>query len=305
MDARMIVSQAPRRIPRRGWLLAIVLAAIASAMLPGCYGRNQSLFTLLGDARHEAAGLRLQFNKAADASNLAVMSDVKETSAGFAEEAERAKQAIRQEESELRAHLLALGYSGELQLLDEFHRGFDEYEKLDQNILRLAEENTNVRARKLSFGPAQQDADAFRNALESMVQSSPAKDRCRVDPLVRTALVALLQIQTLHAPHIAEADDKVMTKQEEQMARLEESVRSALKDLEMIAPDSAPLADANAAFGRFEEEHLRILALSRKNTNVVTLAMSLGQKRAVSTSCDASLASLEQELRRRGAVATR
>ena len=51
-------------------------------------------------------------------------------------------------------------------LLEEFGRQFAEYRTLSQSILGLAVENTNLKAQRLSFGAAQQSADAFRDALD-------------------------------------------------------------------------------------------------------------------------------------------
>jgi len=305
VETRTKNTQVPLRLHRRGWLAGLGLAALGAAAQPGCYGASQTLFTRLGEARRSAADLRLQFNKAADASNLAVMSDIKETTSGFAEAAEEAKRTVRQEQGVLEAHLLALRYEEELRLFKEFAQSFAEYEKVDQATLKLAAENTNVRARKLSFGPALEQADAFRDMLDRVVREGATDARCRVGPLVYAAVSGVREMQVLHAPHIAEAEGARMGALEKRMQSLEDTVREALKELAVVAPGSAQLAEANAAFDRFEETHRQILALSRRNTNVITMATSLGSKRAVITACDSSLAQLENGLRQRGAVATR
>lgn len=61
-------------------------------------------------------------------------------------------------------------------------------------------------------------------------------------------MVGVREIQVLQAPHIADADDAVMTRMETRMAASEAAARSALT------------------------------VLSRRNTNVRSLALSLNQK---------------------------
>jgi hypothetical protein len=49
----------------------------------------------------------------------------------------------------------------------------------------------------------------------------------------------------------------------------------------------------------------QIVTLSRRNTNVRSLALSLGQKRMVAAACDDSLRALQDTLSKRGFSATR
>ena len=55
------------------------------------------------------------------------------------------------------------------------HARFDEYRRLDDEILPLAVENTNLKAQRLSFGPAREAADAFRASLDGAVRASGAR----------------------------------------------------------------------------------------------------------------------------------
>ena len=173
--------------------------------------------------------------------------------------------------------------------------------------MELAVENSNLKAQKLSFGPARETADAFRNALDTFSRASPPKNSCRIVPLVYAAVVAIREIQVVEAPHIAESDDVVMTKMEKEMDGLEALARSALRELSALAEGAADehLAAATVALDSFKETHAKIVTLSRKNTNVRSLAMSLGSKRATITACDSSLAALQNELAKEGIKATR
>jgi hypothetical protein len=110
------------------------------------------------------------------------------------------------------------------------------------------------------------------------------------------------EIQVLQAPHIADADEAVMTRMEKQMATSEMAVRNALETLTpLVPPASRPrLAAASASLDRFMDLNAQIIALSRRNTNVRSLALSLDQKRTATVSCEDSLRALQDALAKRG-----
>lgn len=290
-----------RRAGASAWALA------AAVGLTGCTTTplNTSLQRLL-DATKLAADLEVQFTKAGDAANRAVMADTDETSVAFAREAEEATQAVEKDSAALRPLLTALEYSNELRLLDEFDQRFAEYRKLDRSVLDLAVENTNLKAQRLSFGPAQQAADAFQKSLDTLVPVSQG-DRFRVKALAATAVAAVRETQALQAPHIAESDDAAMTRIEARMMAVERVARDQLKMLAgLVAPGSrTQLTAASTALDQFMARNAEIIALSRRNTNVRSLALSLGQKRMLTATCEDSLRALQDALSKRGFSATR
>jgi hypothetical protein len=92
----------------------------------------------------------------------------------------------------------------------------------------LAVENTNLKAQRLSFGPAQEAADAFRDRLEAVTPAGGKPATWRVVALVKRAVAALRDSQVSQAPHIAAADDAVMTRLEQRM-RAAETVAGATR----------------------------------------------------------------------------
>ena len=257
----------------------------------------------VAQARDRSADLAVQFITAADAANKAIMAETDEASARFVREAEAAKQAVRSDIESLQPVLLDLHYTRESELLRAFAAQFDDYSKLDDQILVLATENTNRKAQRLSFGPGFTEADAFRDAIDALVRASGA-DAWRIRALAATAVAAVREIQALQAPHIAEAGDAAMTEMEKRMAVAEASARSALRELAPLV--GAPrLATANAALDRFMKAHAEITALSRRNTNVRSLALALNEKGKLTASCERSLRELRDALAKRGFTATR
>jgi len=260
----------------------------------------------LVDANKLAADLLVQFSKAGDAANRAVMADTDDTSVAFAGEAAQTTQAVQRDSAALRSLLTSLQYSNELRFLDEFDKRFAEYRALDRRVLDLAVENTNLKAQRLSFGPAREEADAFRTSLDAVMPARQA-DMWRVKALAAGSVAAVREIQVLQAPHIAEPDDAAMTRIEKRMAAEESAARNTLKTLAgLTAPGSrSRLMDASAALDRFMGLNAQIVTLSRRNTNVRSLALSLGQKRMVAAACDDSLRALQDTLSKRGFSATR
>ena len=290
----------------RSVLAPLVVAATVAGVAASCVDAR-ALLTETLEARRLAAELHVEFTRATDAANRAVMADTDDASAAAAEEARRARKAAERALEALRPLLQDLGYGEDLGFLDGFTTQFDEYRRLDDEILPLAVENTNLKAQRLSFGPAREASDAFRASLEAAVRSGTVKGSCCAEALAVKAVAAVLEIQVVQAAHIAEPEDAVMTRLEAQMAASDGSARQALRQLGAALKPAAEhdVAAAGAALERFKTVNQEIVGLSRRNTNVRSLALSLGRKRVVTAECDDQLRALEQALAKHGFEATR
>ena len=270
---------------------------VAIALSSACGDVNAAL-ARLAEARWLAAQLHVQFAKAADAASRAVIAESDAQAVTFAREAEQASAAVESGIRNLAPLLADADYATEAQRLEAFTSRFAEYRDLDRRILDLAVDNTNLKAQRLSFGPAQQAADAFRDALAAVVPAHPARDAWQVRALTAAAVVNVREIQVLHAPHIADPEDAAMTRMEARMATSEAGARAALASLAAVAaPESREkLTAATAALDRFMALNAELIALSRRNTNVRALALSLDQKRKVAAECETELRALQDAL---------
>src|SRR4029453_12665764 len=120
-----------RRLPMA---VVVVLAAIGAACRP------KTLLEQLVDARQLTAEILVQFTKAADATNRAVMASTADTAAASVEEAQQATREVQGHVDQLRPILVDLRYSKESQLLDEFSAAFAEYRVLDSQVQNMAVE---------------------------------------------------------------------------------------------------------------------------------------------------------------------
>ena len=287
-------------------LVAALFVVISAAATTGC-NRPTAVLTELVEARRLASELHVQFTQAVDASNRAVMADKDDVSASAAGEARRAREVVERDVQKLRPMVESLGYRDDLKHLEEFNASFDEYRRLDDEILSLASENTNLKAQRLSFGAARDAAAAFRTAIDAAIQGRSAKDECKVDAIAARARTAVLEIQVLQAPHIAEPEDAVMTRLESEMDASASAAKKALDELRAALPPAAtPQLDAAGdALTRFLSVHAEIVKLSRRNSNVRSLALSLGRKRTVTATCETRLQAFETALGRHAFTATR
>lgn len=131
-------------------------------------------------------------------------------------------------------------------------------------------------------------------------------DRSRVQALSAQATADALSIQVIQARHIAESDDQAMTKMEDQMALADRDARRALADLQPLLPKGdAALNDANTALNQLKSVNDQIVQLSRRNTNVRSLALALGQLHTLRAKCEASLQSLSDSLSQHDFKATK
>ena len=285
--------------------VGVCLVGLATLTATAC--NAPMVLTQQMEARRLVSELHVAFTKAADAANRSVMSDSDEAAMAAAREAEQSTQAVARDVDQLQAVLKSMGYSEELGFLDTFRTLFTEYQQLDAEILPLAVENTNLKAQRLSFGPAQEAANAFRAAIDAAAKTARPADASRVEAIAARAVASVLEIQVLQAPHIAESEDGAMTRIEKEMAALEASARRGLGEVKLLVPPQAGphLTSAAAALDRFTTINADIIKLSRRNSNVRSLALTLGRKRVLTAQCDDQLRGLQEALAKHTNPATR
>jgi hypothetical protein len=256
------------------------------------------------DAQAKTSALHATFTRSIEAGNRAVMAGDDKTAAEAANESREAAAAVERQIPELQQVLEALTYQIELKRLDGFKPRFEEYRRLNDDVLSLVLENTNIKAQRLSFGPSSEAAEAFHRAIEAA--AAGASDACAAREQAARGWASLLEIRVLYPRHIAEADDAEMTNLEAQMTAAAARVRAAVDAIAQYGPQgSGPLADARAALGGFMSIHAQILDLSRRNSNVRALALSLGRKRTAAAEAEVELSALQESLQSHAFSATR
>ena len=234
------------------------------------------------------ARIQLGLASESEAEKSAVLAITDEDSQRFADQARAATAGVERDRQEIGALLAGSGSQRERDLLAQFTNAFGDLRRVDEEILGLAVKNTNLKAYSLLFGAAAStlaEMDAALAHVITMRADSPSAKRFM--PMAFGARLGVLRIQTLLAPHIAEENDEKMDRMEAAMGKEAVEVR---KDLDGLAASAKPEGDADVAtasaqFGRYEEIKAQILALSRANTNVRSLGLSLNQKRKAMALC--------------------
>ena len=243
--------------------------------------------------------IQLALSSASEAEKSAVMAITDQESNLFADQARVATAEVERERRELEELLKTGGTQSEKELLAQFSQAFTEFQRIDNDLLNLAVKNTNLKAYSLAFGPAADALDEMNHALSRIVAANVDSPEA-----MKTMLLAFgvennaLRIQALLAPHIAEESDEKMDKLEALMAKEDAQVRKdidALKALPSLSGD-ADRAKAASSYARFSKIRMQVLKLSRENTNVRSLAISLNQKRKVTLLCQDALNALKQAI---------
>jgi hypothetical protein len=242
--------------------------------------------------------MRADLYAAAEAEKSAVLA---ETDAASKDNAKRSQAAADRVAAELKSFkALPAGNAAEVERLRRFESAFADYRKADEEVLTLAVQNTNLKAFALSFGPATDALAKMEQALRPTIDAGTKSGKAADAALQASrALTEALRIQTLHAPHITEKTDARMDELEKRMAESDTSARKALGAL------GSSGAQAFAAYEKFQQVTAEVVRLSRLNTNVRSLGLSLNRKVQVLAVCDEALQALGDNLGGGAAKATK
>jgi hypothetical protein len=254
------------------------------------------------------SAMRVNLHSAVEAEKSAVLAETDEASEEHADEARRSLAAVDTGLKELESLIAQGGGAEEKGFLRDFLQSWEVFKQIDAELLPLAVQNTNLKAQRLSFGPAAEAGERLEAALTSLVEAQGSCDQGReAARWAFRASAAAGRIQALQAPHIAESNEERMDAIEDTMDACHRQLVEALARLEEVADaGSRPAqAEARAAADELWRVNLEIIPLSRQNTNVRSLALSLGRKRVVTAQCEDLLATLQEVVDRPTFRATR
>jgi len=251
--------------------------------------------------------MRINLLKSTDLEKGAVMAITDEQSQALAEQSRKSADAVERDYRELKGLIDAAGIDREMKLLKEFNDNWTISRAIDEELLSLAVENTNLKAAHLSQTAAAQAITNFERLLaEAMDAPATEGERAQAAKLAYQAATAAFTIYRLEAPHIDEARDEKMDEMEALMAMNEKKVRTALRSLSRLTGRHGAIVEkASVFFSTFMDVNKEVVKLSRMNTNVKSLQLSLGRKRNVAAQCEEILNSLQNAIQGRSFKATR
>ncbi len=246
--------------------------------------------------------LRLALAATSEAQNSAVMATREHDSKSFVEEARMENAAFDRGKTKLAELVKQRADKYEVGLMEQVDETFREFQRIDNQLLDLAIQNSNRKAYDLAFGPARKALQEIDEELSNLIAAqgnSVSEKDFQVLNLANDARIRGLRIQLLLLPHIAEPSDKKMDELEAQIAEEDQGIR---KNLELIAKllsrgDSTGIATITSRYHEFEETRTRIINLSRENTDIRSVAIALNEKRKAMLACEDALAALENAIR--------
>jgi hypothetical protein len=243
--------------------------------------------------------MQLALASASEAEKSAVLAISDRDSQTFAGQARSATADVEQARWELGKLLQTGGTQTEKELFKQFAEFFTEFRRIDNDLLDLAVKNTNIKAYSLAYGPASAALDEMNAALSRLIASNAGSpEEKQVMLLAYGAEIGGLRLERLIPLHIAEEHDQKMDELEALMSREDRRIRNNLDGLTSLLKidPNADLATAVSSYNRFNKIKTRILALSRENTNIKSLSISLNQKRKVMLLCQDTLNGLQQAI---------
>jgi hypothetical protein len=289
-------------------LIFLVLLALYFSKL---MDRNAQTGSVLGYTMRSGemtSRMRIHLLKSVELEKSAFMAITDEESKAFADQSLMNADSVERDYRELKGFVDAEGVGEEIKLLKEFDDCWKNFREIDKELLKLSVENTNIKAASLSFTKGAEAMERFEKALAEMmkIHTSVGKE-ARIAKLAYQAATAALSIYSLQAPHINEADDTKMDEIESVMRANEKRVRSAVNDLSSLIDkrDRVSLNSASSAFEELMKINSEVVRLSRINSNIKSLELSLGRKRKVAAQCEEALNSLQETVRSRTFKATK
>ena len=252
--------------------------------------------------------MRVTLNASVEAEKNAVLADTDEASQAYADQAMSLSAAVEKARVEIGVLIEAEKMGREVDLFREFSDCWERFRQIDQELLPLSVQNTNLKAYELSFDSEQKAVNQLEESLNTLMNTSSENDKsCKITKLSLRTLIAALKIHALQSPHIAESRPEKMDEIETTIQAQNALINQSLDALSFLMnPKGKPLIDAaSAAYAEFWRINTEVMKLSRQNSNVRSLALSLGQKRNVTIQCQDSLEALEKAIQIKVYKATR
>lgn len=288
-----------------GLALALILFAVFAK-----YGNNsasmRTVYENILEKKRMLSEIRVELLKSVEMEKNAVMALTDQESLAYANQSRIAAATVDQNLKALHAMVDAM--PAEKELLEEFTTCWTEMGKIDQVILQLAVENTNLKAAALSREQGGHSMQRFEEALDEVRASSTGSpSESQIANLTARAMIAALKIFYLHGPHILEPNNETMDQLEGRMKAEEVVVMQSLAGLEEIYGNAPPEAiiQAKTAFAEFLAVTNQVVQLSRLNSNIKSLELSMGRKRTVAAQCDDALAALQESVQQKSFKATK
>ncbi|MDR3556274.1 MAG: hypothetical protein P4L55_16090 [Syntrophobacteraceae bacterium] len=291
------------------WFLCVLLVFALLFLLVEQRGGQVAVYEATVRENEILSTMRLNLLRAAEAEKSAVLAVTDEQSQRFADQARIAALQVDKARRELDPLIARDNSQRETSRMGEFYRCWTESKKLDRLILDLAVQNTNFHATNLALTKGARALSDLERNLTGLIDpnNAPEGGNVRVVRLAYQAIVAGLKIHDLYTPHIEAETGEQMDKIEKEIKANQEVLTNSLNGLGRSIQGGGmdAVKKARADYSELARITQEIVDLSRKNTNIKSLKLSLGKKRLLTAQCDEILSGFQELIRRKGSKATR
>ena len=289
------------------WLVTVIL--LCSLAVVGILYKDK-ITPLEGQLKkiQIVSSLRIHLLEAIEAEKNAVLAITDEASKMYADQARSASNKVEAARRDLAAIIQQAGTSKEQETVAEFNSCWTEFRTLDEEILELATQNSNLKAQKLSSTEFYREVAAFEKSLRTLIRQNMRDNQASfISVHSYESIIAILQLFALHKEHIEEPDDQEMDRIESKMKDYLDTAEKNLHALRSLPAlrGSAELVNAESAYKRIVVINAEVVRLSRLNTNIKSSALSLGKKRLISAKCQEILGALQDTIESHRFKATR
>ncbi|WP_300161202.1 hypothetical protein [Solidesulfovibrio sp.] len=287
--------------------LAPCLAAFGCLVLfalAGCSGDNmRANLAVLQQKQQLIAGIRAGLLMAVDQEKNALLSPSQTEARQFLDKAKDGMAGVKQDMGKLTQLVEETDNAKETAALRAVAEDFQDMASLDASLRGLAGRNTNLRAAQLSRTEAALAVSRLQQALTPAIDA----DDCQAGRDALRVVTAALSVLSLHAQHIDEKTVAGMDSLEAAMNRQNARAQGAFERLSALSVPTiaAALPTARAAYEDFWRVTREVLVLSRENTNIEAVALSMGKKRLVTAKALADLDALQNVVAEKEFTATR
>jgi methyl-accepting chemotaxis protein len=226
----------------------------------------------------EASDLQVKLLAANRAQKNSILTPDDERSKEFATASRASLSEARASFDKLKELVTQDHVEGQLAAVEALGKGFDAFQKVNNDALDLSVQNTNVKARRLLAGDIQRQVNIlaayFRKwaAAVTSKQNPDAADLTRLKTLDEIH-AALLELHPNTVKHIESSSDEEMTAQEKKLGELQDQIQGGL----MIAAggDPAGQVEARAFLADMKTPYEKLIKLSRADSNNRSTTISL------------------------------
>ncbi|MHC5540928.1 HAMP domain-containing methyl-accepting chemotaxis protein, partial [Singulisphaera rosea] len=173
------------------------------------------------------------------------------------------------------------------------------YEKVNEEVLNLSVQNTNVKARKQLAGDVRRQANIlaayFQKWFAAVASKNPpnAAELARLDAVYKLH-TALLELIPSAAKHIEASDEDEMSALEKKMAEIQEQLQNGLAAAS--GGDPTTQVEPLAALGDLRTALAGLIKLSRTNSNNRSVAITLTGSKVTADDCGKRIDEIDELL---------